>query len=75
MKRNPFAFVFADPARHGGRGDSMGRPAKTAADADRQGRVNLRATDGFYREATPASRRAARAAEGDGRRFRWGRRT
>jgi hypothetical protein len=64
MKRNPLAFLFADPGRHGGRGNTMGRPARTAAEADRQGWDNWRATDGFTRGVATG-----------GRRRRWGRST
>ncbi|MEW1616510.1 hypothetical protein [Streptomyces sp. NPDC088744] len=62
--KNPLAFMFADPSQHGGRGDTMGRPARSAAEADRQGWANWKATDGFSRGVE----------SGGGRRRRFGRR-
>ncbi|KFG71423.1 hypothetical protein [Streptomyces mutabilis] len=34
-RNNPLTFAFADFSRHGGRGNSMGKPATNAAEADR----------------------------------------
>lgn len=56
--KNPLAFLFSDPTRHGGGGDSMGRPARTAAEADRQGWANSQSTDGFTRGVEAGGRRS-----------------
>jgi hypothetical protein len=49
MKRNPLAFLFADPSQHGHVEHKMGKPAKSATEADRQGWANSDATHGFSR--------------------------
>ncbi|WP_332756975.1 hypothetical protein [Streptomyces sp. MT206] len=51
MARNPDAkrFSFADRSRHGSSGgNSMGRPAKSAAEADRQGWKRFDETNGLF---------------------------
>lgn len=54
MARNPDAkrFSFADRFRHDSSGgNSMGRPAKNAAEADRQGWKRSDETGGFSRRS------------------------
>nr|WP_192964194.1 hypothetical protein [Streptomyces natalensis] len=41
----PKIFRFADPQRHEGGGDSMGRPSRTARDADRRGARFISSSD------------------------------
>lgn len=49
MKRSPLSFLWSDVRQHGGGGDTMGKPAKSATEADRQGWANSDATHGFSR--------------------------
>ncbi|WP_329224254.1 hypothetical protein OG352_39785 (plasmid) [Streptomyces sp. NBC_01485] len=55
--RNPLSFIFADPSQHGSNGDTMGRPARNAREADRQGWANSDRTDGFSRGVESGGRR------------------
>ncbi|MEU5066643.1 hypothetical protein AB0G95_21725 [Streptomyces virginiae] len=41
--------MFSDRSQHGGGGDSMGRPHRTATEADREGWTRADRTEGFYR--------------------------
>ena len=52
--KNPLAFMFADPSSHGSGPHKMGKPHKSAADADRAGWEKTDETGGFY---YPAPRR------------------
>jgi hypothetical protein len=48
-RRAGLRFMFADPAQHGGKGDTMGRPSRSTPEADRQGWAASDATEGFSR--------------------------
>ncbi|TLQ39302.1 hypothetical protein [Streptomyces marianii] len=52
-------FAFADPSRHGSSGgSSMGKPARNATEADRQGWEKSDRTNGFSRSARRGRRRS-----------------